>query len=108
MLCMIFLSDTERTQLRTQHKRERDKRICDRIKAVLLFDKGWSIAAIAEVLLLSEEAIREHIAEYKESKKLKPENGGSYPKLSIEHSMELVNHLRSHNLSLRQRHHCLR
>jgi hypothetical protein len=51
---MIFLSDDERAILRAQHKRERDKRICDRIKAVLLFDKKWSTASIAEVLLLSE------------------------------------------------------
>jgi DNA-binding NarL/FixJ family response regulator len=78
---MIFLSDDERAQLRAQHRKERDKRICDRIKAVLLFDKGWSIAAIAEALLLSEDAIREHVSEYKESKKLKPENGGSTQKL---------------------------
>lgn len=93
---MIFLSDAERTQLRAQHKRERDKRVCDRIKAVLLFDKGWSVAAIAEVLLLSEDAIREHINEYRESKKLKPENGGSAEKLSIEQSDQLGQHLQSH------------
>ena len=74
MLSMNFLSDAERTQLKIQHKRERDKRVCDRIKAVLLSDKGWSTPAIAEALLLSDDAIREHIAEYKESKKLKPEN----------------------------------
>jgi hypothetical protein len=49
MLGMIFLSDNERAQLKAQHKRERDKRICDRIKAVLLCDKGWSVPAIAEV-----------------------------------------------------------
>jgi transposase len=96
MLGMILLSDAERTQLIAQHKRERDKRVCDRIKAVLLFDKGWSICAIAEALLLSEDAIRDHIAEYRGSKKLKPENGGSAQKLSIEHSNELVAHLRSH------------
>lgn len=90
---MIFLSDTERTQLRAQHKRERDKRICDRIKAVLLYDKGWSIAAIAEALLLSEDATREHIAEYRESKKLKPENGGSTEKFSMEQSEQLRQHL---------------
>ena len=65
MLSMIFLSDAERTQLRAHHKRERDGRIRDRIKAVLLFDKGWTIAAIAEALLLSEDAIREHITESK-------------------------------------------
>jgi transposase len=96
MLSMIFLSDAERTQLIAQHRRERDRRICDRIKAVLLFDKGWSVAAIAEALLLSEDAIREHITEYRESKKLKPENGGSIEKLSIEQSEQLKQHLQRH------------
>lgn len=96
MLSMIFLSDAERVQLIAKHRRERDKRICDRIKAVLLCDKGWSIAAIAEALLLSEDAIREHIAEYREFKKLKPENGGSTPKLSIEQSEQLRQHLQRH------------
>ena len=96
MLSMIFLSDAERTQLIAQHKRERGKRICDRIKAVLLSDKGWSIASIAEALLLSEDAIREHITEYKESKKLKPENGGSVEKLSLKQSEQLGQHLQHH------------
>ncbi len=62
----------------------------DRIKAVLLYDKGWSIAAIAEALLLSEAAIRNNISEYKKSKKLKSENGGSVEKLSIEESKQLT------------------
>jgi transposase len=96
MLSMIFLSDAERAQLRAQHKQERDRRICDRIKAVLLCDKDWSIAAIAEALLLSEDAVREHIAEYRKSKKLKPENGGSAEKLSIEQSEQLRQHLQRH------------
>jgi DNA-binding NarL/FixJ family response regulator len=69
MLSMIFLSDSELNQLRIQHKKERDGRICDRIKAVLLYDKGWSIAAIAEAFLLSEDAIQEHITECRESQK---------------------------------------
>jgi transposase len=63
---------------------------------VLLFDKGWSVAAIAEALLLSEDAIREHVTEYRESKKLKPENGGSVEKLSIEQSEQLKQHLQRH------------
>jgi hypothetical protein len=86
MLSMIFLSDSERAQLRIQHKKERERRIRDRIKAVFLYDKGWSIAAIAEALLLFEDAIHEHITEYRGSKKLKPENGGSVEKFSIEQS----------------------
>ena len=93
---MIFLSDQERTQLRTQHKRERDRRICDRIKAVLLYDKGWSVAAIAEALLLSDDAVREHIAEYKNSQKLKPESGGSIEKMSMEQAELLELHLHAH------------
>ncbi len=93
---MNFLTDETRVQLRAQHKRERDGRIRDRIKAVLLYDKGWSIPAIAEALLISEDAIREHIAEYRESKKLKPESGGSIEKLSMEQSAQLEEHLKNH------------
>jgi len=96
MLGVISLNDSERAQLKIQHRHERDGRIRDRIKAVLLFDKGWSIAAIAEALLLSEDAVRDHIVEYRDSKKLKPENGGSAQKLSIERSNALAAHLRSH------------
>lgn len=88
-----FLSDNERNILRAQHRRERDKRICDRIKAVLLYDKGWTLIQIAEALLLSDDAIRQHIREYKESKKLKPENGGSLEKLSLKQSRQLEKHL---------------
>lgn len=96
MLSMKFLTDDERTQLKVQHKRERDKKICDRIKAVLLNDKGWSIIVIAEALLLSTDAVAEHIADYRKLKKLKPENGGSVEKLALEQSEQLRKHLQSH------------
>ena len=39
---MIFLDDQERAKLKIQHKKERDGRVRDRIKAVLLHDRGWS------------------------------------------------------------------
>ena len=93
---MSFLSDEERTQLRVQHKKERDKRICDRIKAVLLRDKGWTWMQISEALLLSEETLRKHLQDYQSSKKLKPENGGSKEKLTFEQSQKLIEHLQSH------------
>ncbi len=35
-----YLTEEERAQLRLQHRRERDRREADRIKAVLLYDKG--------------------------------------------------------------------
>lgn len=78
---MNFLIDEERAQLKIQHKQERDGRVRDRIKAILLHDKGWSPQQIAEALLITDEAVRNHIAEYKSSKKLQPESGGSQEKL---------------------------
>lgn len=93
---MNFLDDEERARLKSQHKRERDGRIRDRIKAVLLHDKGWSFQQIAEALLLSDEAIRNHIEEYKASKKLCPKSGGSIEKLSIQQSWQLEAHLGEH------------
>ena len=59
---MLFLTDQERTQLKAQHKRERDKRIPKQI---------------AKVLLISDQAVRERVQEYKTVNKLKPESGGS-------------------------------
>ena len=72
-----FLSPQEREGLKAKHRLERDKRICDRIKAPLLSDDGWDLAEIARVLILSEDSVKQHIHEYLESHKLKPENGGS-------------------------------
>ncbi len=47
-----MLSDHERDQLKARHKQERDGRERDRIKAVLLHDKGWSPQQIAEALFI--------------------------------------------------------
>lgn len=91
-----FLSSQERDGLKVQHRKERDKRVCDRIKAVLLFDDGWDYQEIAHVLLLSDEAVKEHIRDYHESQKLRPENGGSYSKLSEEQAQNLSKHLQEH------------
>jgi transposase len=93
---MAFLTDEQRAVLKVQHKHERDKRICDRIKAVILYDKGWSVPAIAEALLLSDDAIRRHIDDYRLFLKLKPASGGSTEKLSEEQSDQLENHLQKH------------
>lgn len=95
MLVMQKLSDELRQSLVSRHRRERDKRICDRIKAVLLRDEGWTYEQIAHVLLLTKEAIRQHIDDYEELHKLKPANGGSEQKLSTEQSQHLEEHLRT-------------
>lgn len=88
-----FLSPEERENLRIQHKKERDKRICYRINAVLLADIGWSYREIADALLLSDEAVRQHIQDYQASRKIKPENGGSISKLNTQQTEALLKHL---------------
>ncbi len=93
---MSFLSEQEKVQLKVQHKKERDGRVRDRIKAILLYDEGWTPQEIAKVLLITDEAIRNHIADYKTSKKLQPESGGSNEKLSMQQSLQLQAHLEKH------------
>ena len=93
---MNFLSNEEKSNLKRLHKKERDKKVCDRIKAVLLHDKGWSPKQIAEALLISDEAICHHISEYKAKNKLKLESGGSKEKLSKEEAEKLETHLEKH------------
>lgn len=91
-----MLDDKAREQLKLQHKQERDGRIRDRIKAVLLTDKGWSSEAIAEALLISDQAVRNHIKDYESTRKLKPESGGSNEKLSETQAKKLLSHLERH------------
>ena len=88
-----FLTAEERNNLRAQHRLERDRRICDRIKAVLLSNDGWSQPMIANALLLDDQTVGSYIKDYKESGKLKHESGGSTGKLTIHEAKELEIHL---------------
>src|SRR5437762_7876143 len=88
-----MLTSPERKKLIQRHKKERDKRICDRIKAVLAYDDGYSHSEIAKILLLDDETIRRHIDDYLKKDKLTTENGGSTGKLNRAESRKLINHL---------------
>jgi transposase len=88
------LTSKEREQLIQRHRKERDKRICDRIKAVIAHNDGYSYAEIARILLLDDETIRRHVDDYKREQKLKAENGGSDSKLTGKESRELIEHLK--------------
>ena len=82
--------------MRARHRKERDGRVKDRIKAVLLRDKGYSYEEIAEVLFLSDEGVRRQIADYLREAKLAPENGGSATKLDADDTAKLAAHLQGH------------
>jgi transposase len=89
-----LLTSKERGQLIVRHRKERDGRVRDRIKAVLAYDDGYSYSEIAKILLLDDETIRRHIDDYQREKKLNTENGGSDGKLTNTESHELIAHLR--------------
>ena len=82
-------------ELKDRHKKERDKRICDRIKAVLLINKGYTYQQVAEILLLDDETMRRHVQEYLEYEKLKSNSKGSESKLNQEQTTELIKYLQN-------------
>lgn len=86
----IKLSQNQKEQLEARHKSERDVRICDRIKAVLLNSEGWSNRQIAQALRLHEETVFTHLSDFVNLEKLKPENGGSESKLDKTQTTELI------------------
>jgi len=53
-----FLSTEQITALRVIHRKSREKRVCDKIKALLLLNSGYSYEQIGEVLLLDDSTIR--------------------------------------------------
>jgi len=89
----MIIPDELHVALRERHRKERDRRVADRIKAVLLRDKGYSYEEIAEVLFLSDEGARKHVADYLREEKLAPENGGSESHVDEEQSAKLLAHL---------------
>lgn len=89
----IILSKHDKEILESQHKKERDSRVSDRIKAVLLRSEGWSQTAISQVLRISEKSVYQHLIDYTEDQKLKPMNGGSASSLDEQKTSELILHL---------------
>ncbi len=65
----LVLSCEEKADLEYRHQHERDKKISDRIKAVLLRDEGWSTSKIAQALRLHNDTIFRYFVEYTHSKR---------------------------------------
>lgn len=89
------LTQDEKSELEVQHKKERDRRVADRIKAVLLFSEGWNQIQISQALRIRPETVHNHLADYNNAKKLKPENGGSESILTAIQTSALIAHLES-------------
>jgi transposase len=89
----IKLSVQEKQALEKRHRKERDGRVRDRIKAVLLKSEGWINEAIAQALRIHVDTVSAHLQEWVEEQKLKPENGGSSSKLDPVQTKRLSQHL---------------
>jgi hypothetical protein len=58
-----------------------------------LRSEGWEYARIAQALRIRVETVNQHLCDYVESKKLKPENGGSKSSLDAVQTAELIAYL---------------
>lgn len=87
------LTPEERQYLINGHNMSGKRRSCDRIKAVLLRDDGYSYSEIARILLRNDETIRRHIDDYFSKNKLAPQNGGSESNLNNDQTEKLISHL---------------
>ncbi len=92
----IALTPAIRESLEKQHRKERDKNVADRIKAVLLAAEGWTQTQIAQALRIDRNTIRQYLDDYITQNKLKHGNGGSDPKLNAEQTELLTAHLEVH------------
>lgn len=89
----ITLTEEQKQSLSSQHKLERDGRVRDRIKAVMLNDDGWTYAQISQALLIHESTVWGYLSDYRHYGKLNPTNGGSKSKLDDKQTEELIAHL---------------
>lgn len=53
-------------ELRSAHRKAKEKRYADRYKAVILLGTGWTLEKVSEALLLDEETLRSYISRYQQ------------------------------------------
>jgi transposase len=88
-----ILTPQQRSSLLLLHRKEPMKKTADRVKAVLLYDDGWTPPKIAQALLIEESTVRDHIKTYQKEERLIPDYKGSPPILTPEESLSLSQHL---------------
>lgn len=90
------LSPEKKKDLELRHRHERDRRVADRIKAVLLKNEGWTTEDIAQALRVHPGTAMQHLTDWATAEKLQPQNGGSSSKLSAEQARSIEAHLENH------------
>ena len=84
-----FLTSKQRNKLLAEHKAERDRKVADRLKAVLLSDDGETFAQIAKFLFVDDLTVRRHVKDYLINKKKDNDSGGSDGFLTVRQAENL-------------------
>ena len=82
--------------LKVLHKAQRDRRLADRIKSIVLLGTGWSVAEVAQALLVDESTVRLWYEKYQQEgtdELLTLHYQGKEPSLTTEQQEELAQHL---------------
>ena len=90
------LSVAELATLREAHRKEKKKRMADRLKAVYLLGSGWTAQKVSEALLVDEDTIRNWFHLYQaggQKQLLHWQVGGSKPYLSAGEQVTLKQHV---------------
>lgn len=93
-----ILTEDEILKLRLEHKKIKDKKLADRIKAILYLHYGMSYSQIARLLLLDEVTLRRYVKQYQEKGLgglLEYRYRGSQTKLSLVQKQELREYLKT-------------
>lgn len=93
------LTQQELNELEYEHQHTQDKRYADRVKAVYLLGKGWSVTRVAEALMIDRETVRSHHKRYRKGglkMLVSHEAGGSECALTDTQRQQLVAYLESH------------
>lgn len=93
----LELSTAQKNALEVPHRVEKDGRVRDRLKAVLLKSEGWTNDAIGQALRIHLETVATHLRDWVREEKLKPENGGSQSHLNGQQTRALEQHLQQNS-----------
>jgi hypothetical protein len=64
------LTTEEQIDLKHRHRRTKDRKVADKIKAALMFSAGYSAIEIARILLIEDDTVRAWIESYEQAKSI--------------------------------------
>lgn len=94
----ITLSANEKEELIKLHKSLKDKKLADRVKAIISLGSGYSHQQVAEILLIDDKTLYRYKELFNKGLKhlLELNYKGRIPKLSVDQEKELSIHLEQH------------